>query len=48
MLQLLQDKANCNRLLAERKATTEKRKFLKRRLSRLDQARHKLVKFSYQ
>nr|AVL92732.1 myxovirus (influenza virus) resistance 1 [Microtus arvalis] len=47
MLQLLQDKANCNRLLAERKATTEKRKFLKGRLSRLDQARHKLVEFSY-
>ncbi|XP_040606320.1 interferon-induced GTP-binding protein Mx1 [Mesocricetus auratus] len=47
MLQLLQDKVNCNWLLAERKDTTEKRKFLKRRLSRLDQARHKLAKFSY-
>ncbi|ERE76975.1 interferon-induced GTP-binding protein Mx1-like protein, partial [Cricetulus griseus] len=47
MLQLLQDKVNCSRLLAERKDTTEKRKFLKRRLSRLDQAWHKLAKFSY-
>ncbi|XP_038201951.1 interferon-induced GTP-binding protein Mx1-like isoform X1 [Arvicola amphibius] len=47
MLQLLQDKVNYNRLLAERKDTTERRKFLKRRLSRLDQARHKLAKFSY-
>ncbi|CAH6792606.1 Mx1 [Phodopus roborovskii] len=47
MLQLLQDKVNCNQLLAERRDTTEKRKFLKRRLSRLDQARHKLAKFSY-
>ncbi|KAL1788811.1 interferon-induced GTP-binding protein Mx1 [Sigmodon hispidus] len=47
MLQLLQDKANCSRLLAERSDTREKRKFLKRRLSRLDQARHKLAKFSY-
>ncbi|CAO2632545.1 Interferon-induced GTP-binding protein Mx1 [Lemmus lemmus] len=47
MLQLLQDKDNCNMLLAERKATTERRKFLKRRLSRLNQARHKLAKFSY-
>nr|XP_048278515.1 interferon-induced GTP-binding protein Mx1-like isoform X1 [Myodes glareolus]XP_048278516.1 interferon-induced GTP-binding protein Mx1-like isoform X1 [Myodes glareolus]XP_048278517.1 interferon-induced GTP-binding protein Mx1-like isoform X1 [Myodes glareolus]XP_048278518.1 interferon-induced GTP-binding protein Mx1-like isoform X1 [Myodes glareolus]XP_048278519.1 interferon-induced GTP-binding protein Mx1-like isoform X1 [Myodes glareolus] len=48
MLQLLQDKVHCSRLLAERKATTERRKFLKRRLSRLDQARHKLAKFSYE
>ncbi|XP_036059753.1 interferon-induced GTP-binding protein Mx1-like [Onychomys torridus] len=47
MLQLLQDKTNCSRLLAERSDITEKRKFLKRRLSRLDQARHKLAKFSY-
>ncbi|XP_052597290.1 protein Mx1-like isoform X2 [Peromyscus californicus insignis] len=47
MLQLLQDKTNCSWLLAERSDITEKRKFLKRRLSRLDQARHKLAKFSY-
>uniref|UniRef100_A0A8C8UG10 MX dynamin-like GTPase 1 n=1 Tax=Peromyscus maniculatus bairdii TaxID=230844 RepID=A0A8C8UG10_PERMB len=47
MLQLLQDKTNCSQLLAERSDITEKRKFLKRRLSRLDQARHKLAIFSY-
>ncbi|OBS77509.1 hypothetical protein A6R68_20102 [Neotoma lepida] len=47
MLQLLQDKVNCSWLLAERSDTREKRKFLKRRLSRLDQARQKLAKFSY-
>ncbi|KAL6072489.1 hypothetical protein STEG23_030733, partial [Scotinomys teguina] len=47
MLQLLQDKVDCSWLLAERSDTTEKRKFLKRRLSRLDKARQKLAKFSY-
>lgn len=46
-LQLLQDKTNCSQLLAEWSDITEKRKFLKRRLSRLDQDRHKLAIFSY-
>ncbi|XP_059133546.1 interferon-induced GTP-binding protein Mx2-like [Peromyscus eremicus] len=45
MLQLLQDKDSCGWLLKERNDTSEKRKFLKERLSRLAQASHWLVKF---
>nr|XP_042115517.1 interferon-induced GTP-binding protein Mx2 isoform X1 [Peromyscus maniculatus bairdii] len=45
MLQLLQDKDSCGWLLKERNDTSEKRKFLKERLSRLAQARRQLAKF---
>ncbi|CAO2632559.1 Interferon-induced GTP-binding protein Mx2 [Lemmus lemmus] len=45
MLQLLQDKDSCSWLLKERNDTSEKRKFLKERLSRLAQARRRLAKF---
>ncbi|XP_005370180.2 interferon-induced GTP-binding protein Mx1 [Microtus ochrogaster] len=45
MLQLLQDKDSCSWLLKERNDTSEKRKFLKERLSRLSQARRRLAKF---
>ncbi|KAL6072486.1 hypothetical protein STEG23_030730 [Scotinomys teguina] len=45
MLQLLQDKDSCSWLLKERNDTSEKRKFLKERLSRLAQARRQLAKF---
>nr|XP_034371323.1 interferon-induced GTP-binding protein Mx1-like [Arvicanthis niloticus] len=46
MLQLLQDTNKCNWFLDEQCDTREKKKFLKRRLLRLDEARHKLAKFS--
>lgn len=45
MLQLLQEKDSCSWLLKERNDTSEKRKFLKERLSRLAQARRRLAKF---
>uniref|UniRef100_A0A8C5Z8R3 MX dynamin like GTPase 1 n=1 Tax=Marmota marmota marmota TaxID=9994 RepID=A0A8C5Z8R3_MARMA len=45
MLLLLQDKDACGWLLKERSDTSDKRKFLKERLSRLTQARHRLAKF---
>ncbi|XP_063080536.1 interferon-induced GTP-binding protein Mx2-like isoform X1 [Cavia porcellus] len=45
MLQLLQEKENCTWLLKERSDTSEKRKFLKERLTRLGQARRQLAKF---
>ncbi|XP_076405424.1 interferon-induced GTP-binding protein Mx2-like [Peromyscus maniculatus bairdii] len=45
MLQLLQDKDSCSWLLKERNDTSEKRKFLKERLSRLAQASRWLVEF---
>ncbi|EGW06047.1 Interferon-induced GTP-binding protein Mx2 [Cricetulus griseus] len=45
MLQLLQDKDSCSWLLKEHNDTSEKRKFLKERLSRLAQARRRLAKF---
>uniref|UniRef100_A0A8C9QDY7 MX dynamin like GTPase 1 n=1 Tax=Spermophilus dauricus TaxID=99837 RepID=A0A8C9QDY7_SPEDA len=45
MLMLLQDKDACGWLLKERSDTSDKRKFLKERLSRLTQARHRLAKF---
>nr|XP_042115560.1 interferon-induced GTP-binding protein Mx2-like [Peromyscus maniculatus bairdii] len=45
MLQLLQNKDSCGWLLKERNDTSEKRKFLKKRLSRLAQARRQLAKF---
>ncbi|XP_006156437.1 interferon-induced GTP-binding protein Mx1 [Tupaia chinensis] len=45
MLQLLQDKDAYNWLLKERSDTSDKRKFLKERLSRLAQARRRLAKF---
>ncbi|XP_050017989.1 interferon-induced GTP-binding protein Mx1 [Alexandromys fortis] len=45
MLQLLQDRDSCSWLLKERNDTSEKRKFLKERLSRLSQARRRLAKF---
>jgi len=45
MLQLLQDKDTYNWLLKERSDTSDKRKFLKERLSRLAQARRRLAKF---
>ncbi|KAL1787234.1 interferon-induced GTP-binding protein Mx2 [Sigmodon hispidus] len=43
MLQLLQDKDSCSWLLEERNDTSKKRKFLKERLSRLDQASRNLA-----
>ncbi|XP_039085427.1 interferon-induced GTP-binding protein Mx1 [Hyaena hyaena] len=45
MLQLLQDKEAYGWLLKERSDTSDKRKFLKERLSRLAQARRRLAKF---
>uniref|UniRef100_A0A673ST25 Interferon-induced GTP-binding protein Mx1 n=1 Tax=Suricata suricatta TaxID=37032 RepID=A0A673ST25_SURSU len=45
MLQLLQDKEAYSWLLKERSDTSDKRKFLKERLSRLAQARRRLAKF---
>nr|XP_020140284.1 interferon-induced GTP-binding protein Mx1 [Microcebus murinus] len=45
MLQLLQDKDSYSWLLKERSDTSDKRKFLKERLSRLAQARRRLAKF---
>ncbi|XP_049730862.1 interferon-induced GTP-binding protein Mx1-like [Elephas maximus indicus] len=45
MLQLLQDKDGYNWLLKEKSDTSDKRKFLKERLSRLAQARRRLAKF---
>lgn len=45
MLLLLQDKEACGWLLKERSDTSDKRKFLKERLSRLSQARRQLAKF---
>ncbi|XP_045758379.1 interferon-induced GTP-binding protein Mx1 [Mirounga angustirostris] len=45
MLQLLQDKDTYNWLLKEHSDTSDKRKFLKERLSRLAQARRRLAKF---
>nr|ABB30240.1 cytoplasmic interferon-inducible Mx2 [Sigmodon hispidus] len=45
MLQLLQDKDSCSWLLEESIETSEKRKFLKERLSRLNQARGRLANF---
>ncbi|XP_028608383.1 interferon-induced GTP-binding protein Mx1-like [Grammomys surdaster] len=46
MLQLLQDTERCSWFLDEQCDTREKKKFLKRRILRLDEARHKLTKFS--
>lgn len=46
MLQLLQDTNKCNWFLIEQNDSREKRKFLKRRLLRLDEAQQKLAKFS--
>ncbi|EDL03659.1 mCG4784, isoform CRA_a [Mus musculus] len=46
MLQLLQDTSKCSWFLEEQSDTREKKKFLKRRLLRLDEARQKLAKFS--
>uniref|UniRef100_A0A8C6HPF0 Interferon-induced GTP-binding protein Mx1 n=1 Tax=Mus spicilegus TaxID=10103 RepID=A0A8C6HPF0_MUSSI len=46
MLQLLQDTDKGNWFLEEQSDTREKKKFLKRRLLRLDEARQKLAKFS--
>lgn len=46
MLQLLQDPSKCNWFLTEQNDSREKRKFLKRRLLRLDEAQQKLAKFS--
>ncbi|XP_072825586.1 interferon-induced GTP-binding protein Mx1 [Vicugna pacos] len=45
MLQLLQNKDEYDWLLKERSHTSDKRKFLKERLSRLTQARRRLAKF---
>lgn len=45
MLLLLQDREACGWLLKERSDTSDKRRFLKERLSRLTQARHQLAKF---
>ncbi|XP_049730870.1 interferon-induced GTP-binding protein Mx1-like [Elephas maximus indicus] len=45
MLQLLQDKDGYSWLLKEKSDTSDKRKFLKERLSRLAQARRRLAKF---
>lgn len=45
MLQLLQDKDKYSWLLKERSDTSDKRKFLKERHTRLTQARHRLAKF---
>ncbi|XP_004466363.1 interferon-induced GTP-binding protein Mx1 [Dasypus novemcinctus] len=45
MLQLLQDKESYDWLLKERSDTSDKRKFLKERLARLNQARRRLAKF---
>lgn len=47
MLQLLQDTNKCSRFLEEQSDSREKKKFLKRRLLRLEEARKKLAKFSY-
>ncbi|XP_052014972.1 interferon-induced GTP-binding protein Mx1 isoform X2 [Apodemus sylvaticus] len=47
MLQLLQDTSKCSSFLEEQSDTREKKKFLKRRLLRLEEARQKLAKFSY-
>lgn len=46
MLQLLQDTSKCNWFLTEQSDSREKKKFLKRRLLRLDEAQRKLAKFS--
>lgn len=46
MLQLLQDTNKCSWFLEEQSDTREKKKFLKRRLLRLNEARQKLAKFS--
>ncbi|XP_021040612.1 interferon-induced GTP-binding protein Mx1 [Mus caroli] len=46
MLQLLQDTSKCSWFLEEQSDTREKKKFLKRRLLRLHEARQKLAKFS--
>ncbi|XP_053420797.1 interferon-induced GTP-binding protein Mx1 [Nycticebus coucang] len=45
LLQLLQDKDSYSWLLKERSDTSDKRRFLKERLARLAQARHRLAKF---
>lgn len=45
MLQLLQDKESYGMLLRERSDTSDRRKFLKERLSRLTKARHRLAQF---
>nr|AFU81315.1 myxovirus (influenza virus) resistance 1 [Pithecia pithecia] len=45
MLQLLQDKDTYSWLLKERSDTSDKRKFLKERLTRLTQARRRLAQF---
>ncbi|XP_016076412.1 PREDICTED: interferon-induced GTP-binding protein Mx1 [Miniopterus natalensis] len=45
MLQLLQDKEGYGMLLRERSDTSDRRKFLKERLSRLTKARHRLAQF---